>query len=173
MTKSKRCGACGSRNLEVKNIRGRHFNYRSYPRLKLDSDVFVRVCNECDNEVFSAGEIELLDEGLKTTAMMNSRSYVEKILEKMSWLQSEMAEYIGCSAVYLSELKNGKRVPEFKTYNYFKLLSECPGAIEMIISDDPRIEKPAVSYHFTANTFGPMPVHVVGTILGDEYPLAA
>jgi hypothetical protein len=139
MMKLKRCGACGSQNVSLQNVKGRTFAFKSFPRIKLLDNVMMNVCSECSNIIVGKGDSENLDSGLEKSVMLLSQKYVGKILEKMEWTQNEMAHNIGFTPVYLSELRNGKRIPEFKTFNYFKILSECPNAIEKILEDDAEV----------------------------------
>lgn len=146
MTQIRRCGQCGSRNIALESARGKFFPYKSFSRVKLGSDLNLPTCQDCGNVMFAEGDSARLDGALESTILASAQNYVENILKKTEWKQNEMADYIGFTPVYISEIKNGKRLPEARTLNYFKILSECPGALEMIVEDDPRcLLKPSYS----------------------------
>lgn len=148
MIKNVRCGECGSKNVLSQNVKGRLFPFMAYTKVKILKDLSLSVCQECDNIILQKGDAISLDKALSDSIMLQARGYIENILGKVGWKQNEMADCVGFTPVYLSELKNGKRIPEYRTFNYFKILSECPGALELVLEYDPKYIK-APSYRST------------------------
>lgn len=170
MTKNVRCGECGSKNISKRNVKGRYFPYLSFPKVKLQKDLELHVCNECSNIIMTKGDSVELDKGLENSIVSQSRYYIEKLLGKMGWKQNEMADCIGFTPVYLSEIKNGKKVPEYRTFNYFKILSECTGAIELVLEGDPKYVK-AERYNTQSGLI--QPVYPPSPAAGNDYAMAA
>lgn len=139
MTKSKRCGECGSKNIVLQNIKGASFPYKSFPSVELTKDLELYVCDECKNIIYGPRDVSRLDQAIESTIQEQSKIFIENILEKTNWNQVEMADYLGFSKVYISEVKNCKKVLEYKTYCYLKVLSNCQGALECACSGDPRV----------------------------------
>lgn len=55
-----RCGECGCKTLEKKNIKGRKFLHLDYIDLELKFDLFVLSCLECPNIILSSKDIRKL-----------------------------------------------------------------------------------------------------------------
>ena len=142
MTRIRRCGNCSSKNILRSNVIGRTFPYKTYSAVQLSVDLQLNVCTDCDNIIYTKGDAQLIDEAIKSSIIQQSESFIGNIIKHMGWKQKELASYLGYTSVYISELKNGKKIADLKTFNYLKVLSECEGAIECIIKTDDRCEKP-------------------------------
>lgn len=59
-----RCGGCGHKHLERRNMIGRDFYYKS-KILILTSDFYLLTCRKCDNFITLKGETKELDKLLK------------------------------------------------------------------------------------------------------------
>lgn len=148
MTKLKKCGVCGKGDLVRKSIRGERFAYKSFPSYVVNEELLLTYCSQCEDFVLASNDPELLDNAIENSIKNEISLFIKNILERTSWAQNEFADFVGFTAIYISELKNRKRVPEFRTYNYLKLLSECFGALECVVENDPRCEGVRDSYHF-------------------------
>ncbi len=151
MKKSLRCGECGSKDTAYQNVKGKFFPFESFNKVKLSTDLDLCQCNKCGSTILAPGDAERLDLALELTIKNSVAEYIENIVKKTSWKQAEMADYIGFTPVYISELKKGRKVPEFKTFNYFKILSECPDAIGVVVEDDPRCTQKHYQVNFLTN----------------------
>lgn len=68
-----RCGKCGSKNIEFKNAKGKNFPILNYEKVKLDDDLIVRTCLDCDNIILSTKDvIELDNKLLKSISIKNN-----------------------------------------------------------------------------------------------------
>lgn len=142
MTRRKRCGECGSNHVSHANVKGRTFPYKTYSAVELSVDLELNVCQECSNIIYAKGDAHRLDEAIKASLIHQSETFIGNIIKQTGWKQKELASYLGYTSVYISELKNGKKVADLKTFNYLKVLSECEGAIECIVNNDARCDRP-------------------------------
>ena len=140
MTMPKRCGECGSRSIKLNNVRGKRFPYHSFPAVELLTDLELYTCLQCNNIIYGPKDAKRLDEAIEKSIQIKSKQFIEIILQKTNWSQAEMADILGFSKVYISEIKNFKKVLEYKTYSYLKVLSCCEDALECVCRDDPRVE---------------------------------
>ena len=148
MMKLKKCGVCGENDLVHKTIKGERFSYKSFPSYVVNEDLLLAYCTHCGDFVLASDDPELIDIAIENSIKNDLSLFIKNILERTGWTQNELADYVGFTAIYISELKNRKKVPEFRTYNYLKLLSECFGALECVIENDPRCEGVRDSYSF-------------------------
>lgn len=148
MKKISRCGECGSKDIGFQNAKGRFFPFEAFNKVKLEVDLSLCQCSNCGSTILGPGDGARLDDALELSIKKSVAAYIGNIIKKTAWKQSEMADYVGFTPVYISELKNGKRIPEFKTYNYIKILSECSGAIEIVVEDDPRCTQKKFQVNF-------------------------
>jgi len=47
-----RCGECGERKMELTNVKGQSFCYKSYSSVKLIVDCYIPQCKKCGNHCF-------------------------------------------------------------------------------------------------------------------------
>ncbi len=141
----------------------------SFPKLKLHKDLDLNVCRDCGNILMVKGDALALDQALSDSVTSLTKGYIENLLSKFTWNQRQMADCIGFTPVYLSELKNGKSVPEYRTFNYFKVLSECPGAVQLVLEDDPKFLKPVTPYRSAE----PKNAVEILPMAGNDYAMAA
>ncbi len=142
MTRQRRCGNCGSRHISLSSVKGRTFPYKTYSAVELSIELKLNVCQECSNLIYTKGDTCKLDEAIKASLIQQSETFIGNIIKQTGWKQKELASYLGYTPVYISELKNGKKIADLKTYNYLKVLSECDGAIDCIVNNDARCERP-------------------------------
>lgn len=62
-----RCGECGSRNIHLRNVKGRSFPYMKFSALKIEVDLFLHVCNDCDNYIQIGGDGAKIDSACRLT----------------------------------------------------------------------------------------------------------
>ena len=60
-----RCGECGSKNIQLKNAKGRRFAYKALADLELIYDLDLPTCMDCDNYILTHEYIVKLDEDLE------------------------------------------------------------------------------------------------------------
>src|SRR5690606_15176297 len=133
-----RCGQCGSTNVDKENVKGRKFSYKDFNAVELSVDLQLHVCQNCSNIITLAGESALIDTSIENSLKNYVNGYINDILQKTKWRQIDMADILGFTAEYLSEIKRGKKIPGLKLFNYLKVLSECKGALECVTEHDLR-----------------------------------
>ncbi len=118
----KRCGQCGSIDIQFADIRGSAFPWRDFAAVYVNqSHSFLR-CQKCGSFIFRAGETKILDSLIEESLVSQVRTFIETIVSRESCDQKELAQHVGVTPEYLSELKGG-RVPKFQTFNFLKTLA--------------------------------------------------
>lgn len=121
--KNKRCGECGSRELKLKNQKGKPYPWKDYPAVFLNKDYEVLECSQCGNTVESGTDIKNLSNLVQETVIEQTQNFIETILVREGCKQSDLATHIGVSPEHLSEIKSGRKQPSFQTYNFLKTLA--------------------------------------------------
>ena len=121
--KNRRCGECGSTELEKKNQKGKPYPWKDYSAAFLSKDYFVLECTRCNNTVESGTDIQMLSAALEESITEQVQSFIDSILVRENCKQSELAAHVGISPEHLSELKSGRKQPSFQTYNFLKTLA--------------------------------------------------
>lgn len=120
---AKRCGNCGSVNLNVKDQIGRRFPWRDFGEVKLGVALPLTECLECGELIVKDNEVEAIEAAIRETVTSNIRSLVAKIIDRERCSQVAVAVHLGVSEEYLCELKSGRKIPKFQTYNFLKTLA--------------------------------------------------
>ncbi|MGK5084297.1 helix-turn-helix transcriptional regulator [Bdellovibrionota bacterium FG-1] len=121
--KNKRCGECGSRDLHLKNQKGKPFPWKDYPAVFLNKDHKVLECAQCENTVESGADVAALSKAIQETVIEQTQAFIETILTREGCKQTELAAHLGVSPEHLSEIKSGRKQPSFQTYNFLKTLA--------------------------------------------------
>lgn len=124
--KTKRCGECGSKEVSVKNQRGKPFPWRDYPAVFLAKDLRVLECDLCHNQILSGTDVTKLTDALVESVSENTAMFIETVLTREKCTQVELATRLGVTPEYLSEIKSGRKQPGFQTYNFLKTLASDP-----------------------------------------------
>lgn len=135
--KNRRCGECGSRQLENRNQIGKPFPWKDYPAVFLGREFKALECRLCGNLILSARDAAELDRVIVETIIEDTRQFIGTILEREGCRQRQLADHIGISSEYLSEIKSGRKQPGFQTYNFLKTLSVDPRSFAV---SNPRYE---------------------------------
>lgn len=59
------CGECGNINIQKQNVIGKSFPYKQYEKVKLEVDLFLNVCRNCDNIILKNGDCVSLDDAIE------------------------------------------------------------------------------------------------------------
>lgn len=119
---AKRCGNCGSKNLvEVKNAGP--FKWRDFPSVQLVKPVPTLKCADCGETLMPLGAGAAIDKMIEEAISDNVRMFIARVIERESAMQMELSTRLGVTPEYLSEIKSGRKLPSFQTYNFLKVLA--------------------------------------------------
>lgn len=119
-----RCGECGKREMVYKSVKGRSdFPYKTYKNVKIEVDLELLTCANCGNVGLKAGECEKLDKAIEESIKIQTQYLVEIIVKNNGCEQKELASHVGVTSEHLSQIKNGKMIPSFTTFNFLKTLA--------------------------------------------------
>lgn len=121
--KIKRCGNCGSKEVQLKNQKGRPFPWKDYPAVFLSKRMEFLECDLCHELILSERDTEVLDKALRESISEQTKAFIEIILEREECTQTELANHLGISKEYLSEIKSGRTQAGFQTFNFLKTLA--------------------------------------------------
>jgi DNA-binding Xre family transcriptional regulator len=132
----KLCVECGKREMVYKNVKGStDFAYKDFPSVKLETDLELLVCDNCGNIGVMANETQKVDEALIFSIKKQSKHLIETILAKYGCEQKQLASHIGITPEHLSQIKNGKMVPSYQTFNFLKTIAMEKKAFEISSPD--------------------------------------
>jgi len=121
--KVKRCGNCGSAKIrEVKN-KG-PFLWKDFPMIFLAEGIAMPKCSECGEAIMPASLAPKIDEAITGRISEQVKTFIAKILERERVMQTELSQRLGVTPEYLSEIKSGRKVPSFQTFNFLKVLAQ-------------------------------------------------
>jgi hypothetical protein len=126
--RAKRCGACGSKDIKESQVKDRTFPYRDYPSVLLTEPAQLLQCQNCGELILSVADIKKLDTLLETSIVNQINRFIETIVTRENCKQSDVAVHLGVSPEYLSEIKSGRKLPKFQTFNFLKTLAIEPGS---------------------------------------------
>ena len=119
-----------------KNVKGStDFAYKDFPSVKLETDLELLVCDNCGNIGVMANETQKVDEALIFSIKKQSKHLIETILAKYGCEQKQLASHIGITPEHLSQIKNGKMVPSYQTFNFLKTIAMEKKAFEISSPD--------------------------------------
>jgi len=120
---SKRCGNCGSTKLKKKNQKTKIFSWKDYPSVILTEDFILTECDDCRELIVCANEMREFDDVLMLSISNQVKEFVEVILKRENCTQAEIASHLGITEEYLCEIKQGRKIPKFQTFNFLKTLA--------------------------------------------------
>lgn len=132
-----RCGECGSHELEKREQIRKPFPYKDYPAVILNESFTALECRACGNLVLNQKQVKELDLAIDTTIKKDLVLFINTLLDRENILIKELGSTIGLTREYLSNLKSGKTIPKFQTYNMLKLLFSDKKAFKVA---DPRYD---------------------------------
>lgn len=136
----KRCGECGSTDIQKAEVKGAAFPWRDFAAVYVSQPHSFLRCQNCGNFIFKAGETKELDRLLEDSLVSQVKFFIETIVKRESCDQKELAQHIGVTPEYLSELKGG-RVPKFQTFNFLKTLAMSSRKVFEVSSPDYDVSK--------------------------------
>ena len=73
--------------------------------------------------MLNASQLRQLDTVVEQSITANIKYFIKKIVDREKCEQREIAIHIGLSPEYLSEIKSGRKIPSFQTFNFLKILA--------------------------------------------------
>lgn len=119
---AKRCGNCGSNKLTETETNG-PFKWKDFPAVYTKQNVPVIKCNTCHESIISMTTGQKIDQLIEQSLCENIKKYINKIIEREDTLQIDLSGRLGVTPEYLSEIKSGRKIPSFQTYNFLKVLA--------------------------------------------------
>ncbi len=123
MIHPKRCGNCGSEKLQKLGKDFLTLPWRDYPAVLLIKSVDGFKCENCGELILSAAQMKDLDSKIETSIAHYVQNFLILILKRENCEQKEIAAHLGVSPEYLSEIKSGRKIPKFQTFNFLKTLA--------------------------------------------------
>lgn len=136
----KRCGNCGSTDVQMADAKGHSFPWKDYPMAYVSQSHSFLHCQNCGTFLFKAGETKILDRLLEESLAGQIQFFIQSILEREKCEQKELAQHVGVTPEYLSELKRG-RIPKFQTFNFLKTLAMSGRKVFEVSSPDYDVTK--------------------------------
>lgn len=124
MKMPKRCGNCGSTDLKrLSAEETASFPWKDYPavNLKLSGDIVK--CGSCGELLLNASQARGLDDKIVHTIVQQIQTFITMILHREKCEQKIIAAHLGVSPEYLSEIKSGRKIPKFQTFNFLKTMA--------------------------------------------------
>lgn len=122
MNKPSRCGNCGSN--DIKETRTEmSLPWKDYPSVRLSEPFEWLKCHDCGEIILNASQSHQLDVMIEKSITKYIRYFIQHTIEREKCEQKEIASHIGVSPEYLSEIKSGRKIPSFQTFNFLKILA--------------------------------------------------
>jgi len=123
MKKPKICSACGSKSFVSGKNPPISLPWRDYPSVEVVNPLDLWVCGSCGELTFTASQAKKIDETIGASISLHVAKFIELIQEREGCGQREIASHLGVSPEYLSEIKSGRKIPKFQTFNFLKTLA--------------------------------------------------
>jgi len=120
--KTRRCGNCGSKNVKVINSTG-PFVWKDFPSVFLNDSIPMPACQDCQESILSLDVGPKIDKLIESSITSHVQTFIRSIIEREGTMQTTLSERLGVTPEYLSEIKSGRKLPSFQTYNFLKILA--------------------------------------------------
>ncbi len=125
--KIKRCGNCGSKSTKAVESTG-PFVWKDFPSVFINKGIKIQTCLECKEELLPLDLAPKLDKLIESSIASDIPVFIHVILKREGVMQKTLCERLGVTPEYLSEIKSGRKLPSFQTYNFLKILALSPKA---------------------------------------------
>ena len=125
-----RCGKCGNRELERRNMNGiLKTHWKDYPIVHLTKDLELWHCPKCGETPYEGRDPKRVDEAVEATVRDQASQFIDIIRSKADCSVEELATRIGVTPEYLSTIRSQKRTPSFAVWNVLKAIATDPKAM--------------------------------------------
>lgn len=121
MSKTRRCGNCGSSEVMEQKTTG-PFPWKDFPAAFLLEPLSLLTCDKCGEHLLRHSDTERLDKALEESIRTITRTLIHEILRREGCTQEELALRIGITPQHLSHLKSGTKTAGFQTFNFLKTI---------------------------------------------------
>ncbi len=135
----KRCGQCGSKEIKESDVKGKSFPFRDFPAAQLVKSANFSQCQKCGEVLLSMSDTKKMDSLLEKSITLQINHFIDAVVTREKCKQSDVAAHIGVSPEYLSEIKSGRKLPKFQTFNFLKTLACDPSSFA--VSDPAYVPK--------------------------------
>jgi hypothetical protein len=135
----KRCGQCGSKEIKESDVKGKSFPFRDFPAALVVKSAKFLQCQKCGETILSVSDTKKMDSLLEESITLQINHFIDTVMTRENCKQSDVAAHIGVSPEYLSEIKSGRKIPKFQTFNFLKTLACEPSSFA--VSDPAYVPK--------------------------------
>lgn len=128
----KQCGNCGKKTMVRTPVQG-PFPWKDFPAMFAHEPIELFKCSNCGEVGYRPGDTPKIDRAVETTIRGLTIGFIHTIIVREKCSQIVLAERIGVTPEYISQLKSGSRTPSFQAFNMLKILSEF--ALAFPVSD--------------------------------------
>lgn len=122
-----RCGECGERKFERKNVKGQFSApWRDFSRAYLTKDLSLLTCGGCGNYAIIDDDAKKIDESIEASIRDQAAQFIDIIKSRTGISSVKLASLIGVSPEYLSTIYNQKLTPKFQLWNILKITASDP-----------------------------------------------
>lgn len=141
----RQCPECGKKEFRKKNIIDNfEAAWKDHKAVPIIVNLELYSCT-CGNYAASPKDVRRIDEAAEQSIRLWSAIFLEEILAVSKFTQKKLADHLGISSVYLTELKKMEKTPKFQLWNTLKLVALDP---------DATLKKLNPSYKILRNKFG-------------------
>lgn len=132
MRAPKLCGHCGSEKFrKLKASDTLSLPWKDYPVVTLTTFPEGFKCSQCGELDLNAAQAGELDRHIMASIVGQVQSFIAFIMQREKCEQRQIAMHLGVSPEYLSEIKSGRKLPKFQTYNFLKTLAMDPESFKV------------------------------------------
>ena len=103
----------------------------------LSEGIDMLKCADCGETMMPASLGSKLDEAISESISMQVRNFISQIIDREKAMQTELSQRLGVTPEYLSEIKSGRKVPSFQTFNFLKVLAQDKKAYAISDPNEP------------------------------------
>lgn len=96
--------------------------WKDYPFVELDTKLPIWSCADCGEFLINAAQTKELDKEIRASIQSQVLQFISIIVQREKCEQKELALRLGVSPEYLSEIKSGRKIPSFQTFNFLKTM---------------------------------------------------
>lgn len=147
--KNKQCGNCGKKMMRLQQVDG-PFSWKDFSSVTLIESIELLKCDHCNEIAIRPKDASTIDHAAEATIRALTGKLITTIIEREKCSQLVLAERVGVTPEYISQIKTGSRTPGFQTFNILKIFAEEPSAFKisdpMFSNDELFSEIPVESY---------------------------
>jgi DNA-binding Xre family transcriptional regulator len=133
------CPECGEKKFALANVKHDYkAPWKDYQSMPIIVDLELYKCGNCGNIAANGADLKKIDQAIETSIRLSTRLFLEQILTDSRFKKKKLADYLGLTPEYLSQLVNEKATPKFQVWNTLKAIAIDPEA--MLKKFDPNFD---------------------------------